>query len=699
MELGHSYRLEPGGVYSHLIRLFSQQSLSCRHISPHRHTQVSNVSPLSDSLPNSSRPLQMIPPFEDWSWTSDDAIRDKVRALLRAGLGGLVTNVSLKNYLRDDAAWEVLKRGITIAHEEGLRVWIYDEEGYPSGAAGGLVLEKAPSSEAQGLIRVVDAAGNIRYEVITLYEATHATENFYKKRHYINMLDPVAVATFLEVTHDRYARVLEPIGKYIEAFFTDEPSLINAYVPKDREYPPTLPWHPRVPEEFFRRKGYDLLSHRESLFVGVGEMDRKIRCDFYEVIADLCAETYFGGLQEWCRHHHVASSGHLLGEETMVWQTDFDGDPFTCYRKFDILGIDMILSDPIKIMAKDYFMVPKVAGSATRLQGGRRLMCEISDFFGMMDKHHASIEQMKCTAGILYSFGVTDLCSYYSLSFAPEAEVKPMEFSVGEYRKYTDFATRLNALFAGGKIETRVGVLYPLLSLWSRFTPSNRSMYEPHPDPDVVYLDGAFTDLCRSLLQQQINFDIVDERSLVGAVIDGKILRVAEQRYELLLLPPADTLRLKTMETMVRFVEGGGSVLAQSRLPKYAAEGPEYDGQINTMVRKIRAAGALGGSMPGSAPIGYLIKSRIPPDCEIAPASPSILCTTVRQKGGPAHFFVNVTSGSYEGTCAFRAAGEPFLYDPSTGEERTLRPEKMTGSRMRVSLAFRPFESVCVLFR
>jgi hypothetical protein len=650
-------------------------------------------------LPNSCRPLQIIPPFEKWAGTTDAAIRERVLKLLAAGLGGLVTNVSLQNYLRDEGAWDVLQRGVKIAHEEGLRVWIYDEEGYPSGAAGGLVLEKEPSVEAQGLIRVVDASGKIRYEVVTLYEATHATENFYKKRHYINILDPVAVATFLEVTHDRYARVLEPIDRYVEAFFTDEPSLITAYIPKDREYPKTLPWHSRLPEEFLKRKGYDLLPHRESLFLDGGETDRKIRCDFYEVIADLCAETYFGGLQEWCHSHHVASSGHLLGEETMVWQTDFNGDPFTCYRKLDIPGIDMIISDPEKILAKDFFLVPKVAGSACRLQGSRRLMCEISDFLGRMDKTPATMDQMKCTAGMLFSFGVTDLCSYYPLSFAADQEVKPGQFSMSEYRNYTEFAARLNSLFSTGKIDTRIAVLYPIVSLWAHFTPSNRSMYEPHPDPDVRSLDGAFTDLCRNLLQQQIDYDIVDERSLARARVEGNELVVGDQRYQVLLLPPADTVRLQTMETILNFVEGGGSVFAHSLVPEHAAEGPQDDTRIHEMLTKIRAAGALGGSAQGSPPISYLVRSRVPPECDLVPASENILCTVIRRNEGPAYVLVNISSSGYTGTCSMRAPGEPFLFDPSTGEDRPLQHEKASASLTRASLSLRPFESLCILFR
>ncbi len=657
------------------------------------------MQPLPEKIPNSCRPLQIIPAFEEWVGATDELIRERVRGLVKTGLGGLVTNVRIQNYLRDETSWDILQRGVRIAHDEGLRVWIYDEEGYPSGAAGGMVLEREPSVEAQGLIRVVDAAGGVRYDVITLYEATHATENFYKKRHIPNILDPVAVATFLAVTHDHYARVLEPIGKYVEAFFTDEPALICAYIPKDRDYPRTLPWHGRVPEEFRRRKGYDLLPHRESLFVDVGPEDRKIRCDFYDVIADLCAETYFGGLQEWCHTHHVASSGHLLGEETMVWQTDFDGDPFTCYRKFDIPGIDMILSDPEKIMAKDYFMVPKIAGSATRLQGKRRLMCEISDFFGMMDKKPATTEQMKCTAGILYSCGVTDLCSYYPLSFAPEHELKPMEIAATEYRKYTEFASRLNWIFTGGTIDARVAVLYPINSLRSHYTPSNRSMYEPHPNADVRFLDEKFTSLCRNLLQQQIDFDIVDERSLAGAKIEGTTLAAGDRHYRMIVLPPMDTLRLSSMEIVSRFVESGGWVLAHELIPAYAAEGPQADNQITPMIRKLRSAGALGGSAPGSPPIGYLVRSRLPAHCALAPASTNILCTLVKRDDGPAYFLVNVSSKEYEGTGTFRAEGKPLLYDPSAGDERPLQSERTSDARVQVTLKLHPFESVFVVFR
>ena len=649
------------------------------------------------------RPLQFVSSFEQWCGATEDTMRLGFQSLLDAGVSGLVTTVSLEKYLEDENAWEVLRCGVQLAHSMGLRVWIYDEKGYPSGTAGGLVLAKMPESEAEGLIRSFDASGRPYYEVRKLFEGTHATANFFERRHYVNILDRDAVARFLEVTHDRYDRALHPIGEYVEAFFTDEPSLISTYVPAGLDYPRTLPWHRDLPKAFRERKGYDLTQHWESLFVDTGDIDRKVRCDFYEVIADLCAETYFAQLQTWCNTHHVASSGHLLGEETLVWQTDFDGDPFTCYRKFDIPGIDMILSNPERIMKERFFLVPKVAGSAARLQGKRRVMCEISDFFGLMGGHHATLAQMKSTAGILMSLGITDFVSMYTISLhpgePPEPSLKARRYSAAEFRTYTDYVDRVNRLFSEGERLTRVAVLHPIVSLWAHFTPSERSMYELHPSELVRFIDDGFANLCRDLLQNQIDYDIVDERSLANARIEGGTLVIGQLRYDVLVLPPMDTIRTRTMEKITLLVDGGGSVLAHPMFPEYAAEGPDDDQVIRRSVEKIIAKGGFGGSTAQAAPLPYLVKSRVPPRCVLSPSTPRILCTTLSRKEGQAFFLVNTSAEEYRGVVTFRSTGATTLLDPHSGKEEVLASRKLGNESSQVELKLGPFNSRFVVFR
>lgn len=626
------------------------------------------------------------------------------QSLLDCGASGLVTTVSLEKYLNDENAWDILRRGVRLAHAMGLRVWIYDEKGYPSGAAGGLVLANVPGGEAEGLIRAFGPSGQPHYEVGKLFEGTHATANFFERRHYINILDRDAVAKFIEVTHDRYELALHPIGEYVEAFFTDEPSLISTYVPAGLDYPRTLPWHRDLPKVFRDRKGYDLTQHWESLFVDTGTIDRKIRCDFYEVIADLCAETYFGQLQTWCQAHRVSSSGHLLGEETLVWQTDFDGDPFTCYRRFDIPGIDMILSNPERIMQdkEAFFLVPKVAGSAARLQRKRRVMCEISDFFGLMGGHHATLEQMKSTAGILMSLGITDFVSMYTVSLhkgePADPSPKARRYSAEEFRTYTDYVDRVNRVFSDGERLARVAVLHPIVSVWAHFTPSDRSMYEPHPSELVRFIDDGFTNLCRHLLQQQIGYDIIDERSLANSTIEGGKLALGNHTYDVLVLPPMDTIRGASMEKILLYAEQGGAVFTHALAPRYAAEGIEKDEKVRSMMEDAIAKGGSCIGSDGSTPLPYLIRSRVEPPCTLFPASPHILCTTVAGMKGKAYFLVNTSSKEYNGECTLDSTGEPLISDPDTGRLLDAACQKIEGGNSRMNLVLPPFASRIITF-
>lgn len=62
------------------------------------------MQPLPEKIPNSCRPLQIIPAFEEWVGATDELIRERVRGLVKTGLGGLVTNVRIQNYLRDETS-------------------------------------------------------------------------------------------------------------------------------------------------------------------------------------------------------------------------------------------------------------------------------------------------------------------------------------------------------------------------------------------------------------------------------------------------------------------------------------------------------------------------------------------------------------------------------------------------------------------
>ncbi len=172
-------------------------------------------------------------------------LKQSLKAVLQEfqedGLGGVVCNVSFRDYMRDENQWTLFQWGIQACKEVGLRVWIYDEEGYPSGSAGGLVLEKNASYEAQELI--LDPTSETKYQIRPSYEGTHASNNFHVARRYPNLIDREADQAFIQITHDAYAKIVGgEFGKMIEAFFTDEPSMMAC----------TWDRFPKKPEKTFR---------------------------------------------------------------------------------------------------------------------------------------------------------------------------------------------------------------------------------------------------------------------------------------------------------------------------------------------------------------------------------------------------------------------------------------------------------------
>jgi hypothetical protein len=329
-------------------------------------------------------------------------------------------------------------------------------------------------------------------------------------------------------------------------------------------------------------------------------------------------------------------------------------------------------------------------------------MCEISDFFGMMGGRHATVDQMKSTAGVLMSLGVTDFTSYYSVSLnaklPPDPALKSRRFSVQEYRQWTDYVSRVNSVLAKGSMVRRTAVLHPIVSLWAHFTPSTRSMYELHPNDSVRLIDESFANLCRDLIQHQVEYDIVDEKSMAAARVEGKTVVIGENGYDVIVLPPMDTIRAGTLETIHRFARAGGTVFAHPLHPQFAAEGVEKDSGVKRMMVEIIARGPTGGVIPETTPIHYLIRSRIPPSCHLTPSTTDVLCTTMGRNGSLVVFLVNSSSKEYAGKGTFRSVGRPIAFDPETGKEHDIPSERIDSTSVQVDLTLRPYGSLFVVF-
>ena len=491
-----------------------------------------------------------------------------ITAFKDLGLGGIVCNVDFNQYLASEAHWETLEQVVEACRKAGLVVWIYDEDGYPSAAAGGLVLRQNPAYEALAL--TYDPSRPEPFSLRPAYEYTHASNNYYAARRYPNLIDEQAIHCFIEVTHQAYwNRLKDYFGTTIQAFFTDEPSLMAVNIgplpddvrtkvrvadPLDPNVKPlpSVPWVRDLPMQYRRRYGEDITGTRRSLFAGTSEADRQVRRQFWSLIADLTADRYFGQIARWTHAHGVASSGHSLWEETPLHHVPLEGNALKALKQMDIPGLDLLSSDPQAVIYSGW-MTAVLPASAAILNGGRRVMTEVSDFSQTMaGQGPASLENMQATAAWQAAFGVTEFTLYYGYR----------QREAADYRRYCEYVGRLNAILREAQFAPHVLLYYPIYDLWPEYLPVAEKLTQDSQSAKLREIVSSFLELGQRMTRRQVPFALVDHESLAGAEVRDGSLCIAGHSFDALVLPAGVELPLSVASVTERFKANGGKVFS-----------------------------------------------------------------------------------------------------------------------------------------
>ena len=609
-----------------------------------RPLQIVHEIDLAGKLPEGMN--QLLP-----SATPDGIARKSLEYYQQRGLGGLVCNVSFRDYLKSEGNWAKLTRSVEACRDLGINVWIYDELGYPSGGAGGLVVGRNREFEAQEL--AYDAARTDPFILRPAYEFTHASNNYHAARRYVNLMDDRAIRCFLEVTHDAYYEHLGPLfGKTIQAMFTDEPSLIAVNIgqipeevrkqvqvvdPLDPSVKllPRVPWCYDLADRYRERFGQDLNTQRLSLFQGDSDQDRQVRTQFWSLVADLVADRYFGALEDWCQQHGVASSGHGLWEEAVLHHVPLMGNGLKCLGRMHIPGLDLLNSDPEAVVHNGW-LTAGLPASAARLHGRRRIMTEVSDFSQKMSgQGPAGLPEMQATAAWQATWGVTDFTLYYSTA----------DRSADEFRQYGDFVGRLNAMLKPAVPAPDVLLYYPIHDLWGEYRPVAEPLQLASQSPRAQQLVNSFMRMGQFLQRSQVPFTVIDHELLAACQVGSpSSLTIGGVTYSALVLPQGVQLPAAAAEVVRQFEQQGGQVVRDDA------------GQ---------------GTLSASSLVTALGTRSL-----VEPSSPQIAVGRFHRDGREILLLVNVGKQPYTGTLHFTAAASGLLLDPASGQSKAVTADE-----------------------
>jgi hypothetical protein len=479
-------------------------------------------------------------------------------------------------YLSED--WfRLWKKALETAERLDMNIWIYDENSYPSGFAGGYVPEAMPESRGLGLtFEEVAAAPSWSDDILSVFQivgdaATDITSKvkagesvgagnvlvvriekakespWFGGWSYVDLLRPGVTEKFLEITMGAYEREIgDQFGKRMPGVFTDEPHLRPGG---------QLHWTPDLPEQFLKRRGYSLTENLASLSKPVGDW-RRVRHDYYQTLLDLFVERWAKPYYDYCESKGIEFTGHYWEHE---WPNCASApDNMAMYAWHQRPAIDTLFNqydEGVHAQFGNTRAVLELSSVANQL-GKERTLCEAYGGAGWETR----FEDMKRIGDWLYVLGVNTMdehLSRISMRGARKADYPP-SFSYHSpwweaYHVPATYFARLSAALTHGKQINEILVLEPTTTAW---------MYQGEPADTRAALGDAFQALVVKLAQAQVEFDLGCEDIIAdhGAVKDDRFV-VGERAYHTVVIPPLlENLNKETAALLEKFAKNGGVV-------------------------------------------------------------------------------------------------------------------------------------------
>ena len=535
-----------------------------------------------------------------------ESIREWVKWCKRQGFRGFNIIVASDCAGRASEQWinmvlDAYETAIKTARDEGLEVWIFDDWGYPSGTAGGLVCTEDEYRAKKLVISHnlilkkgdhvtltmpdnVVAAGilkNNTFEGIKIkpkgrFEYTcnddyvhivfvswdydeHSSKSSCKSypgdpaMSCIDLLNPNATEKFLSVMHERYyQRFSEYFGSVIKGFFYDEPYLRFDF-----------PYSQGLFDEFRKKKGYDLPEVLPYLMVNIKENHpaaiNKYIDDFFDVYTDIAADSFYGILSRWCAGHNVELTGHMDLDHHLNTLNTISGHFFKNMKYNDRPAIDVIWA---QIEPGEFADFPRYAGSVKRLLGRRHAVSET--FAGMGQGLHGDLMRYITDHQVIR--GIDDFHLMYSNN-KPDSPAESPQMPNHMLQKpfgkliYERIAAA-SAISSYGKFAGGTALYVPDYDLYR----AQLSIGSLTANNAEKFIWEWVNDIARELAYMPSNFDYIwDEAILSLELAEGGLMTGSGYVIDTIILPPNCSIRDEVAKRLKLFAASGGRIISVFR--------------------------------------------------------------------------------------------------------------------------------------
>ena len=492
-----------------------------------------------------------------WSWNDElepEELKEQIRWMKEQGFGGyfMHARAGLTTEYLGDKWFDCVSECIDQGEESDMQSWAYDENGWPSGFAGGILLEdmenrdkfltfnfgefdgSAKVSYYLGEEELVRAVSGGKGEYLNIYEHYSAAT--------ADILNPAVVDKFIKLTHEEYKKRLgEKFNRSLKGFFTDEPQYTRWYQP-----------YTKMIEKYFKEVyNQDILDGLGLLFVKKKGY-REFRYKFWLGMQTLMLDSFAKKIYSWCTDNGVMLTGHYVEEPCLETNMHSCAGIMPFYDYMHIPGMDHLC------LGTNSPVAPKQVASVAAQTGKKRILTETFGCCGW----DTTPKQFKKIAEKQFVCGVNLMCQHL-LPYSEHGQRKrdyPAHFSWAnpwvrkDYKSFNDYFARLGYLIGESTENVSVALFCPIRSMYLHYV-------HPSVETKEYPIDKSYLALAKKLSAMNVPYHIIDETVMERhGKVNGNKLVVGNCEYDFIVFPKTEVIGKNTKKLFDEYYNNGGKM-------------------------------------------------------------------------------------------------------------------------------------------
>ena len=350
-----------------------------------------------------------------------------------------------------------------------------------------------------------------------------------------------------------YAAFGDEFGKTVESLFADSFELPNLAS--------GMNWSTGLFEEFQKMYGYDLVPLLPAIWFELGDRSPKIRYDVNEFLHNTGLQAFYASFLGWCEAHHIKGRIQTYG---------FNSDNIESAGLAHIPEMEITAGEKDQADWFDTRIGPKkYVSSGAHLYDRKIVSAEVYTFIHW-ERYRETLEELKIASDSYLLSGATKFYNH-GFNFLPEQEVSPsrsIPFAAyiqpqniwwKYYPKLSEYIARCSYLLRQGNFTADIALYSPLANQWAINVINPRKWTR----------EFEWGELGGLIVSNGYDYDLVNDDVLQNhATVEEGNIAVQSMKYKLLIVPNVETIPLKTLEFIEKYVKQGGRALFLERLPE-----------------------------------------------------------------------------------------------------------------------------------